>query len=145
MMRVKTNCLLVVLPLTLLIAWGEVNHAKSIPNEVQVAGTWDAQFEGTVEGKGTRQDDSIIMELKQKGSKVTGIARVHGLDLKLQISGEVAGTTFTYTIKGMLNPNCEASIFATTTVEAGSGKFKGSQTQTTCEGTARGQVTAVRR
>jgi hypothetical protein len=112
---------------------------------VQVSGTWDARFEGTVEGKGTAQDDTIVMELKQEGSKVTGILRFHGLDKDFQVSGEVKGTTFSYTSKAMQSPNCEATITAKTNVEAASGKFKGSQTQKNCEGTAVGQVTAVRR
>ena len=85
------------------------------------------------------------MELKQEGSKVTGMLRFEGLDLDFRVSGKVTGTAFSYTSKARLNQNCEAAIAGATTVEAGSGKFKGSQTQTNCEGTAVGQVIAVRR
>ena len=147
-MRVKIDCCgytLALLAFTLLTSWGGVYDAESIPNDVQVAGTWDARFIGTVEGKGTPHDDTFVMELKQEGSKVTGTLRFEGLDLDLSLSGEVTGTSFSYTSKARLNPNCEATIAASTTVEAASGKFKGSQTQTTCEGTAVGQVTAVLR
>lgn len=85
------------------------------------------------------------MELKQEGSKVTGTLRFEGLDLDFRVSGSVTGTSFSYTSKARLNPNCEATIAGATIVDAASGKFKGSQTQTTCEGTAVGQVTAVLR
>ena len=142
----RCGYILAVLPFTLLTAWGGVYHAKSIPtDDVHVAGTWDAQFSGTVEGKGTPHDDTIVMELKQEGSMVTGTLRFEGLNLDLPVSGKVTGTAFSYTSKARLSPNCEATIAGSTTVEETSGKFKGSQTQTTCEGTAIGQVTAVRR
>ena len=147
-MRFKIDCcgyILAVLPFTVLASWGGFYDAKSISDDVQVAGTWDAKFLGTVEGKGTPHDDTFVMELKQEGSKVTGTLRFEGLELDLPVSGNVSGTAFSYTSKVRLSPNCEATIAASTTVEAASGKFKGSQTQTTCEGTAVGQVTAVRR
>lgn len=102
-------------------------------------------FEGSCEGNGTPHDDTFVMELKQEGSKVTGMLRFEGLDLDFRVSGKVTGTAFSYTSKARLNQNCEAAIAGATTVEAGSGKFKGSQTQTNCEGTAVGQVIAVRR
>lgn len=147
-MRFNIDCcgyILAVLLFTVVTAWGGVYDAQSIPNDVQVAGTWDAKFLGTVEGKGTPHDDTFVMELKQEGSKVTGTLRFEGLDLDFRVSGSVTGTAFSYTSKVRLNPNCEATIAGATTVDAASGKFKGSQTQTTCEGTAVGQVTAVRR
>jgi hypothetical protein len=137
--------ILALLPFTLLIGWGGVDHAKSLPTEVQVAGTWDAHFSGTVERTGTPHDDTFVMELKQEGAMVTGTLRFKGLDLSFPLSGKVAGTAFSYTSKARLNPNCEATITGETIVDAASGKFKGSQTQTNCEGTAVGQVTAVRR
>jgi hypothetical protein len=147
-MRFNIDCcgyILAVLLFTVLTAWGGVYDAKSNPNDVQVAGIWAAHFLGTVEGKGTPHDDTFVMELKQEGSKVTGTLRFEGLDLDLPVSGNVSGTAFSYSSKARLSPNCEATIAGATTVEPSSGKFKGSQTQTTCEGTAVGQVTAVRR
>ena len=83
------------------------------------------------------------MDLKQDGSKVTGTLRFEGFDLDFRVSGDVAGTAFSYTSKARLNPNCEATIAGATNVEAASGQFKGSQTQTTCEGTAVGQLTSI--
>jgi len=147
-MRVTMDCcgyMLAVLSVTLLTAWGGVYDAQSIPNDVQVTGTWDAQFVGAVEGKGTPHDDTFVMELKQDGSKVTGTLRFEGLDLDFRVSGNVTGAAFSYSSKAMLSPSCEATLSGGTTVEAASGTFKGSQTQTNCEGTAVGQVTAVRR
>jgi len=122
-----------------------VNHAQAIPTDVEVTGIWEARFSGTVEGSGTPHDDSLVMELKQKGSKVTGTLRFEGLDLTFPIFGKVTGTTFTYASKATLSPNCEATVTAETTVDAASCSFTGSQTQKNCEGTAVGRVTAVRR
>jgi hypothetical protein len=136
---------LAILQITFLLVWGGVNFAQAIPTDVQVSGTWSGRFSGTVEGLGTAQDDALVMELKQKGSKVTGTLRFEGLDLTFPVFGNVTGTTFTYTSKAMLSPNCEATITAETTVDALTRSFKGSQTQKNCEGTAVGVVTAVRR
>ena len=85
------------------------------------------------------------MELKQEGSQITGTLRFKGLNTDFPVSGKIAGTTFIYTSKAMISPDCEASLAAKTTIDESSDKFKGSQTQTTCEGTAIGEVTAVRR
>jgi hypothetical protein len=133
------------LPFTLLLVWSGANHTQAIPTDVQVTGTWDARFSGTVEGKGTPHDDALVLELKQKGSKVTGTLRFEGLDLTFPVFGKVTGTTFSYTSKARLCPNCEATITGETTVDAAAHSFKGSQTQKNCEGTAVGMVTAVRR
>ena len=147
-MRIKTArylYILAVLPFALLIIGNEVDHAKPSPPDVNVTGTWYASFSGTVERTGTSQDDTFVMELKQEDSKITGTLRFKGLNMDFPVSGKIAGTTFIYTSKAMLSPDCEASLAAETTIDESSRKFKGSQTQTTCEGTATGEVTAVRR
>jgi len=119
--------------------------AEPAPPDVNVTGTWSASFSGTVERMGTRQDDTFVMEIKQEGSRITGTLRFKGLDMDLPVSGKIVGTTFNYTSKAKLGPNCEASLAAETTIDGSSRKFKGTQTQTTCEGTAVGEVTAVRK
>lgn len=113
--------------------------------DVQVSGTWDVSFVGTVQGKGTEQDDTIVMQLKQNGSNVKGTLRFEGLDFSFPVSGKVAGTTFTYSSNGKVDPNCEFTVVGETTVDAATGRFTGSQTQANCEGTAIGKVTATRR
>ena len=147
-MRIKTTryrYILAVLPFALLNIGNKVDHAKPTPPDVNVTGTWDASFSGTVERTGTSQDDTFVMELKQEGSRITGTLWFKGLNKDFPVSGKIAGTTFIYTSKAMLSPDCEASLAAETTIDESSRKFKGSQTQKTCEGTAVGEVTAVRR
>ena len=112
--------------------------------ETNVSGTWDATFSGTVQGRGTPQRDTLVMELRQDGTNVTGTLRFQGLDLPFPLSGTVSGTSFTFTSKASFSPTCEATVVATTTVDA-AGRLSGTQTQANCEGTAIGQVTAVRR
>lgn len=146
-MRLKTaryRSILAILPFALLGLGNEVDHAKPAPADVNITGTWYASFSGKVERTGTSQDDTFVMELKQDGSRITGTLRFKGLNMDLPVSGKIAGTTFIYTSKAMLGPDCEASLAAKTTIDESSRKFKGSQTQTTCEGTAVGEVTAVR-
>ena len=145
-MRIKTaryRCILVLL--ALLSIGSGVDNAEPTPADVDVTGTWDASFSGTVERTGTSQTDTFVLKLKQKGSQITGTLRFKGVNSDFPVSGKIVGTTFSYTSKAMLSPDCEASIAAETTIDESSRKFKGSQTQTTCEGTAVGEVTAVRR
>jgi hypothetical protein len=147
-MRIKTaryGYILALLPIVLLSVGNGVEEAKPAPAGVNVTGTWDASFSGTVERTGTSQTDTFVLKLKQQGSRVTGTLRFKGLNTDFPVSGTIAGTTFTYTAKAELGPDCEASLAAETTVDASSRNFKGSQTQTTCEGTAVGEVTAVRK
>ena len=139
----RFRCILVLL--ALLSIGSGVDRAKPTAADVDVTGTWDASFSGTVERPGTSQTDTFVLKLKQKGSQITGTLRFKGVNSDFPVSGKIAGTTFSYTSKAMLSPDCEASIAAETTIDESSRKFKGSQTQTTCEGTAVGEVTAVRR
>lgn len=145
-MRIKTAHYRYILALLAFLNIGiGVDGARSTPADVDVTGTWDASFSGTVERTGTSQTDTFVLKLKQKGSQITGTLRFEGVNSDFPVSGKIAGTTFSYTSKAMLSPDCEASIAAETTIDESSRKFKGSQTQTTCEGTAVGEVTAVRR
>ncbi|MGH9313433.1 MAG: hypothetical protein ACRD1S_09565 [Vicinamibacterales bacterium] len=111
----------------------------------EITGTWDARFEGTVQGLGTSQIDRFVMELRQSGASVTGTLRFNGLDLAVPVNGEIDASTFTYTARAALAPGCEAVLKAETTVDIAGTRFSGSQTQSTCEGTAIGQVSAMRR
>lgn len=114
------------------------------PN-VQVSGTWEVRFSGKVQGKGTSQDDTLVMELTQDGPTVKGTLRFKGLETTFPITGKVNGKTFRYSAKASVGPNCEASVVAETTVDGVAGRFEGSQTQSNCEGTAVGRVTAARK
>jgi hypothetical protein len=119
-------------------------QGSSLP-DAQVTGTWDARFSGKVQGKGTSQDDTFVMELKQDGSNVKGTLQFKGLDVSFPVTGKVKGTTFSYSAKANAGPNCEATVVGETTVDETAGRMEGSQTQGNCEGTAVGTVTAVRR
>ena len=114
-------------------------------SDVQVTGTWEARFSGTVQGKGTSQDDTLMMELTQDGSTVKGTLRFKGLETSFPIAGKVKGKTFSYSAKASVGPNCEASVVAETTVDDVAGRFEGSQTQSNCEGTAVGRITAFQK
>lgn len=114
------------------------------PDGVDVTGIWDANFEGTVEGRGTSQTDAFVMDLAQSGSSVTGNLLYEGTDVPLPLSGDVEGNRFAYTATAIFE-GCEVRIEATTTVEADGRRLSGAQTQSTCEGTAVGQMTATRR
>ena len=142
-MRVVTSTHL--LALLILVCWGMSSPAQSIGTDVRVSGTWDGNFSGLVEGTGTSQTDTFVMELEQDGSSVKGSIRFKGLDFSFPVSGTVAATTFTYTAKGNISAKCEFTLAGETAVNESTNRMKGSQTQTNCEGTAKGEVTAVRR
>ncbi len=133
--------------LAFLVGLSGIGSYLATPNhvDVQVSGTWDASFVGTIQGKGTEQNDLLVMQLEQNGSTVKGTLRFDGLDFSFPVSGKVAGTTFTYSSNGKVDPNCEFTVVGETTVDAAAGRFTGSQTQANCEGTAIGKVTATRR
>src|SRR5687768_5697720 len=56
-----------------------------------VAGTWDAEFDGIIQGSGNAQDDTIVMELTQNGASVTGALRVTGTIGVFPVTGTVDG------------------------------------------------------
>ena len=141
-MRVVTRHLLTLL---MLACWSVSSPSQSAGTDVRVSGTWDGNFSGLVEGTGTSQTDTFVMELKQHGSSVKGYIRFKGLDFSVPVSGTVAATTFTYTARAKISPKCEVTITGETVVNETTNRMKGSQTQTNCEGTAKGEVTAVRR
>jgi len=122
----------------------ELGEAKKTQPEAQVTGTWEARFSGKVQGKGTSQDDTLVMELTQDGPIVKGTLRFIGLETSFSIAGKVKGKTFSYSATASIGPNCEATVVAETTVDDVARRFEGSQTQSNCEGTAVGRVAAVR-
>src|SRR5262245_27213338 len=122
---------------------GGTTPTSSSPQPISVAGTWDGQFSGTVQAAGTSQTDSFVGDLTQVGSAVRGTLRYSGTTIPLPITGSVEGNTFTYNGNVNLAPNCEVTVRAETTINGV--RFSGQQTQSTCKGTAVGQVTATRR
>lgn len=129
----------------LFVSSGGNGTARPTRSQVNVSGTWDAEFSGMVQGAGTSQRDEFVIEVRQDGSNVTGTLLVRGFDMPFTLSGAVQGTTFRYTVKGSLGPTCGVTVEAEATIDAATGHMRGKQTQSTCEGTAVGQITAVRR
>ena len=124
---------------------GGCTSAPTAPDPVNIAGTWDATFEGTVQGAGTTQHDDIEMELTQSGTTVSGVLRVGFEALEVPITeGRIDGSLFTYSAV-LVVPGCELRANAELTVDASGTRLEGSQTQSTCEGTAVGQLTAIKR
>ena len=144
-MRVLTNRYRHLLTLLILVTCGVSEASDHIESDVRVNGTWDVNFSGIVEGSGTSQTDTFVMELEQDGSSVQGSLRFKGLDLSFPVSGKVAATTFTYSAKASISPKCEFTLVGETVVDETANRMTGSQTQTNCEGTAKGEVAAVRR
>lgn len=144
-LRLSWRYFLPLLYVVVLISSSGSDSVKSLTTHAQVTGTWDATFSGTVQGTGTPQTDTFVMELEQDGSRVNGRVRFKGLNQSFRVSGKVVGATFSYTSKGMMGPNCEVRLVGETIVEEAPGRLRGSQTQANCEGTAVGEVTAVRR
>ena len=74
---------------------------------VNVAGVWDVEFSGTVQGWGTAQNDSLVMELTQSGPNVTG-SMCSGLCVPgdfpiLEVSGIVNGESLVYAARASLD------------------------------------------
>ena len=118
------------------------------PDAVSVSGTWDATFEGIVQGAGTTQHSDFTMELSQSGTTVGGFLRFSpnfdAIDTPIT-AGRINRNRLTYTAVTSLGPGCEARVDAELIVDPLGTRLAGSQTQSTCEGTAVGQVTAVKR
>lgn len=133
--------LVLMLVLGVSVGCGGSNPAS--PAQQTVSGTWDAQFTGTVQGAGTRQTDTFVMELRQDGANVSGTLLYRGTTIPLPVSGRVDGARLIYDGRVSIAPNCEAVVHAETTIDGV--RLSGQQTQSTCEGTAVGQMTATRR
>ncbi len=115
------------------------------PTAVDVSGTWDATFEGIVQGAGTTQTDDFTMELSQSGTTVSGFLR-HSDAIDVPITaGRITGSRLTYSAVTTLGQECEVRVDAEITVDPSGTRMEGSQTQSTCGGTAVGQVTATKR
>ena len=120
-----------------------VNPSSPSPQSLSVAGIWDGHFSGTVQGTGTGQSDDFVMELRQEGASASGTLLYRGTTVPLLISGMVEGSRFTYTGRVNLAPNCEATVRGEIVIDGG--RMSGPQTQATCQGTASGPMTAIRR
>jgi len=122
------------------------SSAPTAPDPVSVSGTWEASFEGVVQGAGTTQHDDLTMELTQSGTAVSGVLRFGLESIEAPITGgRINGSLLTYSAVVLLRPKCEARVDAEVTVNASATRLEGSQTQSTCEGTAVGRVTATKR
>ena len=111
---------------------------------LNLAGIWDARFVGTVVGSQTSQTDDFTLEIAQSGSTITGTIRYAGLQATFPLSGSLGGDRFEYR-SSLTIAGCEFRLEAETTVEPDGRCFTGTQTQSTCEGTASGRVEATRR
>ena len=138
------STLIIYRPVLVLLVILFISDGRSVP-DTQVGGTWDAHFVGKVRGTGSSQTDTFVMDLKQDGSRVKGTIVFKGLNVAIPVTGKVTGTTLSYTGKASIGPKCEAEVVGETTVDDAAGRIEGSQTQSNCEGTAIGKVTAVRR
>jgi hypothetical protein len=123
----------------------KVDSTRSDETLFDLTGTWDAEFSGTIQGMGGRQTDSFVMELRQSGSAVTGTLLYRGTTLSVPLSGSVMGSAFSYSATATLAPGCPVTIQASATITAGGARIEGSQTQSTCEGSAVGEMSATRR
>lgn len=141
--RAKLRVLILLLLLGVSTGCGGSNPTSPAPQTLSVSGTWDGQFSGTVQGAGTRQTDTFVMELRQDGANVSGTILYRGTNIPLPVSGRIEGARFTYDGRVSIAPNCEAVVRAETTIDGV--RLSGQQTQSTCEGTAVGQMTATRR
>jgi hypothetical protein len=116
------------------------NRARS------VAGTWDAEFDGIIQGSGHAQDDTIVMELTQSGSSVSGALRVTGTIGVFPLTGTVDGDAFNYTATGTIPETaCSVLVTGALALNAAGTRLSGPQTHTTCQGVAIGTLTATRR
>ena len=120
--------------------------APTALDPVNVSGTWGAAFEGVVQGAGTTQRDDFTMELTQSGTAVSGVLRFGFESIDVPITeGRINGSLLTYSAVTLLGPGCEDRVDAELTVNASATRLEGSQTQSTCEGTAVGRLTAIKR
>lgn len=126
---------------------GGCGGGPTAPGAVSAAGTWDATFEGIAQGLGTTQTDDFTMNLSQSGTAVGGFRRFSPnfdpIDAPLT-AGRINGSRLTYSAVTSL-PACEVRVDADLTLDSSGTRIKGSQTQSTCEGTAVGKVTARKR
>ncbi len=147
--------------LLILVGSAQTNSEKGIltprPPTVHpalsVAGDWDGQFDGTIVERsdggrvGGSQTDSIVFCLRQSGSTVTGEV-VFGegwpYELRAPLSGTVAGDRFNYRAELQVD-GCLLIVEAETTLNPMANEFAGDQTQSTCEGTAVGRITSIKR
>jgi hypothetical protein len=115
--------------------------SPTAPDAVHVSGTWDATFEGTVQGAGTTQTDDVAMHLDQTGNRITGFLRFapnfEAIDVPI-IEGRVDGRRLTYSAVTLLG-NCEFRADAALSLDPSGTRLDGSQTQSK---TARGRLSA---
>jgi len=126
---------------------GGCGGSPAAPDAVTVSGTWDATFEGIVQGAGTTQTDDVMLQLDQTGTRVSGFLRFspnfEAIDVPI-VEGRVDGRRLTYSAVTTLG-NCELRADAELSLDPSGTRLNGSQTQSNCEGTAVGQITATRR
>ncbi len=122
--------------------------SPTAPGADRVSGTWDATFEGLVQGAGTTQTSDMTMEFRQSGTTVRGFLRFSPNFDKIDVpltAGRIDGSRFTYSAVTSLYPGCQVRVDGEVIVDPSGTRLEGSQTQSNCEGTAVGQVTATKR
>ena len=122
---------------------GDMNPSSPSKEPTRVAGTWDAHFSGTLQGREIPQTDDFVMELHQQGASVSGALAYRWSTVPLPLSGTVEESRLTFNASAVLAPNCEGTVRGVMVIDGG--RMSGSQTQVTCEGVASGQTTAIRR
>ena len=94
---------------------GGCDGGPTAPEVVSVAGTWDATFEGIVQGVGTTQTDDFTLNLSQSGTTVGGFLRFSpngdAIDAPLTV-GRINGSRLTYSAATSLGQECEVRVDA---------------------------------
>lgn len=134
----------------LMVAWISLvgcTDSPIAPDPADVSGTWDAVFQGIVQGAGTTQTDDITMTLSQSGSTVGGFLRFsprfEAIDVPLT-AGQLEGGRLRFAA-AVSRSGCDFRVEAELTLDPSGTRLEGSQTQANCEGTAVGRVTATKR
>lgn len=136
---------------TALLVMGSIvagcDDSPAAPSAASIAGTWDAVFQGVVQGTGTTQTDDLTINLSQSGSTIGGFLRFsprfEAIDIPLT-TGRLVGRELTYSA-ATTRQGCEFQVEAELTLDPSGTRIEGSQTQSNCEGTAVGRVTATKR
>jgi hypothetical protein len=132
---------------------GKSSPTSPTQSAVNVSGSWDAMFRGTIVQRndggpiGAPQTDNIGVSLQQSGTSVSGVliySEGRPSEFRVPITGTLTGTRLEYQVDTSIG-GCALSIRADTTVAPTANSFSGTQTQSNCEGRADGTVTGSKR
>lgn len=151
--RTRLWTLLMVGVMSALTSCGETSPASPSQPALNVSGSWDAMFQGTIVQRndggpiGAPQTDNFVLSLQQSGTSVSGVliySEGRPSEFRVPITGTLTGTRLEYQVDTSIG-GCALSIRADTAVAAGANSFSGTQTQSNCEGRADGTVTGSKR